>query len=104
MNKLRNGNVKEKINAATYMADNKVIEAIPLLIENIDNKDRYFWEKEPKGGKIDVSCVVTYALDQITNVNIGDTCYIFERPQEEYETIKQNWKGWYENKYMKYEN
>lgn len=102
LEKLAYGTPREKVIAASYLADNKVYEAIPLLIENIDNDhERANWPREPKSGKLRVSCVVTMELTNLTEKSFGNACvhYFEEKTDLDIEIVKQKWLDWYHAEY-----
>ena len=101
MDKLQNGNTEEKIRAISYLSDNKITDVVPLLIENIDNENRGFWAKDPKGGLETISCVATFELQSLTSNNLGSTCYWDTETDNDKVAIIKKWKEWYNNNYTK---
>jgi hypothetical protein len=99
MNKLRSGTTEQKIIAISYMGDHKILEAIPLLLNNINNENSYFWDKDPKGGRSSISCVSTFELQSLINKNLGSTCYWDIKTRDEENIIKKKWRDWYQNEY-----
>jgi DNA-directed RNA polymerase delta subunit len=97
MDKLLNGNSKQKIMAAKYMGDNRVTEAIPLLVKAIDSDDSFLYEGKARWT---IKCIATVSLDHITEENIGNLCNDAKtKTDEQLNQIENNWKNWYENEY-----
>jgi len=95
---LEKGPLTDKIYATYFVKDNKVIEAIPLLMGNIDD-DRYESYKSKVPEKM--SCHITYVLDDLTGLNIGNVCNADgSKTDEEMEQIRNSWKDWYNNSYQ----
>lgn len=88
---------EEKMEAMGYLADKGELSVVPILIENIDNWDRWSWSGEPKGGNITLSCVSTVLLQILIKNQIGNTCYYNKDITNE--QIIQNWRNWYKNEY-----
>ena len=42
MEKLKNGNAKEKMRSAKFLGENKVLESIPYMVKELDNNDFAF--------------------------------------------------------------
>lgn len=88
---------EEKMEAMGFLSDKKQLSVIPILMENIDNNDRWHWSGDPKWGNVTLSCVASVLLEILIKNNLGDTCYYNKNITKE--QIIQKWRDWYKNEY-----
>lgn len=90
---LEKGPLSEKVYAVYFIGEHKLMEAIPLLMKNIDD-DRHFGYKSKVPESL--SCHITYTLGDMTNLDIGNTCNAGGgKSKEEMEGVINKWKIWY---------
>ncbi|PIR06068.1 MAG: hypothetical protein COV55_05055 [Candidatus Komeilibacteria bacterium CG11_big_fil_rev_8_21_14_0_20_36_20] len=102
LDRLANGTTEEKIIASDFMKNNKIQDAIPLLIDNInDNKDAVFKNQT----KRTLPCASVAALRDITGEEIPP--YLDACEEEVFQSgfdlkrIKDNWFNWHFNQQYK---
>lgn len=99
LRKLEKGSLTAKVNATYFVGEHKIMEAIPLLMNNMDdNRYQTYNSKVPES----MSCHVTHTMQVITNAGFSNTCNADgSKTDEEIEKIKNDWKEWYKNSYNK---
>lgn len=107
MDRLRNGTNEEKLGAIAFIGKHGVKDAVPLLVENVDNENRGMTAVYvPKGGYASISCAATTELEFITglfnqNFDEGNTCGNRDpKGVRDIGKIKTFWKDWYKNDYQ----
>lgn len=96
LKKLENGSLRQKLWAADFLGEKKITAAIPLLMDNVDNIKSSTYINSPKSPE-SMSCCATFALKNITEKGLGDTC-CFDC-EEEKKQIILDWQDWYKNDY-----
>lgn len=95
LKKLQNGSLEQKLWAADFLGQKKIIAAIPLLMSKINDVDGATYKnKSPET----LSCVATFSLEKIIDKKIGDTCCYYEC-EEKNGIIINKWQDWYKNEY-----
>jgi len=97
LKKLENGSLDQKLWAADFLGEKKIITAIPLLMNNISNTNSSVYVNSPKSPE-SMSCCATFALENITEAKIGDTC-CFDCENKKKQVIL-DWQNWYQNEYL----
>jgi hypothetical protein len=93
LNKLKNGNSKEKVMAADFMGKNKIKEAIPLLISYLDSDEWFLYDGKSAWT---LTCLSTVSLEKITGEKFGNTCNEDNsKKKSQIDDIKDSWAKWY---------
>lgn len=93
---LQQGSLKQKIVAAHLLGERDVGDAVPFLVDHLDVSDGgAYVTKSPES----LSCIASVALNDITNVDIGNTCCYHSKCKQESENNKEKWIEWYKNEY-----
>lgn len=102
LDNLVNGNIEQKLIASDILGEKKAILAIPFLIENIDNMNSSTYINSHKAPET-LSCSATFALENITEIKLGNTCNIDGKLNEiEIKTVMKAWHNWYDTEYPKW--
>ncbi len=88
LNKFKNGSSHEKTDALVFFATKKSIKIIPDLIKYVDSDELIIDGKVPA----EMSCAVTYTLEQITGLSKGNTCKYEFIKNEEKKIYRKNGK------------